>query len=141
MNKLLQCLLLTLLIVTGLTLSGCGPIYTTRYTYEAPRGNNAHMCLMQCNQVRSMCQQMCSMKSSNCKAQAQQLAQQSYEQYATQRQLEHKKVKKTVNDFYDPFSCGNTDNCHCTENYNGCFSACGGQVIAHRVCTAFCNKK
>lgn len=134
--------LFTLLLFVALSgmLLGCGPIYKKEYAYVPPRSSAGKMCLAQCIQGKSNCQQMCQMRNENCRAQARQDAFYQYQEYKHERRREGKEVKKTVNDFDNSFfSCN--ESCDCTSSFNACYAACGGQVLERDVCVAFCNKK
>lgn len=83
------------------------------------------------------------MQNNQCQQQAQQNAEFAYKAYKEKRQAEGKPIKKTVNDFLDPFSCSSNQNApttDCEANFRDCFVSCGGQVIPHTQCVAFCNQ-
>jgi hypothetical protein len=119
-------------------LTACGPIYNTEYTFVPPRSNMGKMCIAQCVQSKSMCQQMCDMRNDNCRAQAKMEAHQDYKMYKHERHKEGKEVKKDIGDFDKSYAC-NT-NCNCEPQFHSCYSACGGQVLEKQVCVAFCDK-
>ena len=52
--------------------------------------------------------------------------------------LKQTAVLKSLSDFADFGACQR--GCGCKINYRQCYSNCGGQVITHRVCVAFCDK-
>lgn len=120
-------------------LSGCGPIYKTEYNYVPPHSNMSKMCVAQCVQAKSHCEQLCELKNQNCVAQARQEAFYEYEIYKHDRKREGKKVKKDIGDFDRSYRCQSS--CDCTPSFNTCYSACGGQVLEKQVCVAFCDKK
>ena len=145
--------LLGLFACLGLT--ACGPMppqYQTTYSYIPPQSNSGRMCLMQCNQMKMMCQQSASMQNmqnnmqnAQCEQIAETNAQLAYEAYKEKRQSEGRKIKKSVNDFLDTSSCNNNyfnnNNAggDCEGNFRDCFVSCGGQVVPHTQCVAFCN--
>lgn len=128
------------LIPVLLLLAACAPIYQTTNSYVAPKGKSGKMCAMQCQQSQMLCQQLCSAQTDNCKNTAQQQALFSYEEYKSEQIQQGKPVNKTVSDFYNDWQCSNLS-CSCSSNYDNCFTACGGQVIPHTRCVAFCDKK
>jgi hypothetical protein len=95
------------------------------------------MCINQCMQTQSMCQQMCQIANQNCQLQAKEQARLDFAAYRKQRNRQHKAIKKDLNDFNRFGSCQNS--CDCLTNYHLCYQNCGGQIIEHKVCTAFCD--
>lgn len=129
-----KCLLLILLVTL---LTGCGPIYRTSYSYAPPTNQNGQMCTMQCLQTKNMCEQMCDMRQDNCDMRARDDARYRYRDYERRRREDRQPVDRSMDSFYYP-SC-NKD-CRCVENYNDCFTLCGGRVLVHKTCQAFCNQ-
>lgn len=130
--------LFLLLILCFTLLTGCGPIYQTSYTYQPPRSQNGKMCVAQCFQTKSYCQQMCQMQDQNCRMQAHQNAYYQFQSYSEEQRSQGKKIDRSIDDFDHSYSeCG--QKCHCTSDFNLCYQNCGGSVFEHKVCTAFCN--
>src|SRR3990167_339271 len=102
-------------------LSGCGPMYETQYKYIPPASNIGKMCTSQCVQSKSMCQQMCEMRKQSCRR--------------GERVRSGKKDDRKF-DYLEP-NCDNIA-CDCTETFNTCYGACGGEVLERQVCVAFC---
>lgn len=125
------------ILLLAMVVTGCGPVYRTSYSYVPPPGMNGRMCIMQCIQAKNMCDQMCEMKHENCKSRRMNEARYYYDDYKQQRLAQGKSVDRSLNSF-NYSSCN--QNCHCVENYNDCYSLCGGQVLVHRQCTAFCKQ-
>lgn len=134
-----QYILGVFLLSSILLLSGCGPIYKTTYSYYPPRSESGRMCAMQCQQTQMMCNQMCEARRDSCRSQAWSSAQYQYEEYKHERRREHKSIDSDVNDFYDTSQCDNIS-CGCSSMYNNCYVTCGGRVVPHTVCVAFCNQ-
>ncbi|OGT38328.1 MAG: hypothetical protein A3F11_06525 [Gammaproteobacteria bacterium RIFCSPHIGHO2_12_FULL_37_14] len=120
-----------------LMLAGCGPMYKTEFSYVAPKANMGKVCATQCIQNQSMCEQMCQMKNQTCRLQAHQEAIYQYDNYRREQERLGKGIKRTVSDFEYTGNCN--EECHCVAVFNGCYSACGGQVIERQVCVAFCD--
>ena len=118
-------------------LVACGPIYKTQYSYVPPRTSMGNMCISQCVQNKSMCEQMCQMKNQTCRLQAHQDALYQYENYRREQERIGKPIKRTVNDFEYTGACNEI--CSCDTTFNACYSACGGQVLERQVCVAFCD--
>jgi hypothetical protein len=121
-------------------LTGCGPIYETHYSYVPPRTPMGNMCVAQCVQGKSMCEQMSQMQHDNCRMQSRQDAMYRYSHYRD-RQIAHgKPIERSMYDFdRGSFGCSSSSS-QCVPNFNMCYQACGGQVMAQQVCTAFCNR-
>lgn len=126
----------TMLMVWAL--SACSPIYQTNYDYEPPSSKMGKVCIAQCIQSKSMCQQMCKMREDNCRVRAHEDAIVQYENYRDQQRRIDGEIKKSVSDFDRGYACSET--CDCTNAFNECYGACGGQVIENKVCVAFCDK-
>ena len=131
------------ILLSLLMLNACGPIYQTTYRYIPPNSELGRVCANQCSQTQQLCVQNCHNQETTCEIQARQQAQIEYQNYVTQHILEKRPIHKDAEDFYDPFMCGNEDSCNnaCGINYRGCFTTCGGQVIPHTRCVAFCDQQ
>lgn len=124
-------------------LSACGPIYETQYSMIPPTTSQGRLCVSQCQQERSLCRQTCSMSEQACRADARSRAAYEYESYVRRQSAEKKPIKKSVSDFENSYGCSsNSCQDRCESNYRDCFGGlCGGQVIANRVCTMFCDQQ
>jgi len=122
----------------ALSLTACGPIYKTVYDFKPPKSTIARMCINQCMQNKTSCEQICALKSQACQFQAKQNAMNEYQIYKLERERDHKSVDKTVYSFDDSWGCN--QNCGCEGNFRACYTTCGGQVTPRQVCTAFCDK-
>lgn len=122
-----------------LCLCACGPIYKTEYTYQPPKSNSGRMCAALCIQSKTNCQLMCSMQEGSCHSRAHERAIMEYEIYKTQQTAAGKGIDRSVDSFYDDWSCNKE--CNCDESFNMCYQTCGGTVNSYQVCTAFCDQK
>lgn len=118
-------------------LISCSPIYQTNYSYLPPKSKSGQMCLSQCQARKESCDKKCAKKLTKCQNQARQTALYNYTAYESSQKVAGQPVQQSLNDFYDDSSC-QTD-CGCGDNYNTCFTSCGGQIIPQTVCVAFCN--
>lgn len=128
------------IIVTTLIMAGCGPLYETSYSFAPPSTSQGKMCVLQCQQSKTLCQRLCTSDNSNCKLRARSDAQFQYEQYVSAQTAARQPVTKTLNDFYNPFQCL-PKSCHCAADYRSCFQLCGGDVTEQRTCVANCGKQ
>ncbi len=134
--------LLTLCLGLLALLSACGPIYDTQYSLIPPTTVEGRQCVGQCQQNRTICRQSCTISQQACLNDARSRAMYEYQAYVSRQAAEKKPIKKSVSDFENSYGCG-TNSCEerCESNYRDCFGGlCGGQVIAQRVCTAFCDE-
>lgn len=120
-------------------LGGCGPVFQTNYSYVPPRSPMSKMCINQCVQNQSICEQMCQMKNQSCRIQAHQDALYQYESYKHEQERLGLPINKSVSSFEYSGQC--EQQCGCTASFNTCYSACGGKVLESRVCVAFCNTR
>jgi hypothetical protein len=135
--------LLSLCLGLVALLSACGPIYETQYSMVPPTTSQGRLCVSQCQQERSLCRQTCSMSEQACRADARSRAAYEYESYVRRQTAEKKPIKKSVSDFEHSYGCSsNSCQDRCEANYRDCFGGlCGGQVIATKVCTMFCDQQ
>lgn len=117
-------------------LAGCGPIYKRNYEHIPPKSQTGKMCHAQCVQTKGACQEACRVDTERCQARAKQDALYEYEQYKHHQRKEGKPIEKDISEFNRGGSCGNS--CNCEPMYNDCFKACGGKIIEHKTCVAFC---
>lgn len=132
-QSLCVCALLSLLFI-----SACAPIYKTQYSYTPPHSKIGVMCVAQCMQTKSLCEQMCQLRNDNCRMQARQEAFIRYEEYKHERIRQGLPVDTDIG-FFDNSAIICQSSCDCVSAFNTCYSACGGTIREHEVCTAFCN--
>lgn len=134
--------LLTLCLGLLALLSACGPIYDTQYSLIPPASVEGRRCVGQCQQNRTICRQSCTISQQACLNDARTRALYEYQAYVSRQTAEKQPIKKSVSDFERTYGCG-TNSCEdrCEANYRDCFGGlCGGQVVAQKVCTAFCDE-
>jgi len=129
----------TLLVAATLLVVGCGPIYETQYQMIPPADPQGRMCAAQCLQTRDYCRENCEMSSRECVDRARRRARHDYDDYVRERRAKNLSLKRDRESFVNTWECG-ASSCQsqCGETYRQCFSICGGQVNAQKVCTAFC---
>ncbi|MBP2228041.1 hypothetical protein J2847_001323 [Azospirillum agricola] len=133
-----------LLLCLGLLalLTACGPIYDTQYSLIPPTSIEGRNCVSQCQQNRSICRQTCTIGQQSCLNEARSRALYEYQAYVERQTAEKKPIKRSISSFENTYACGaNSCEQRCDADYRDCFgSVCGGQVIAQKVCTAFCDQ-
>lgn len=119
----------------------CSPVYKTDYEFIPPLDQMGKICANQCIQTKNMCMQNCSLQEQNCEMRADLEAELEYNRYLREREAEGKPVNRSINSFKSTSSC-NISKCenNCTESHNLCYTNCGGKVIPHTRCTAFCEE-
>jgi hypothetical protein len=126
------------LLVVVLMLTACVPIYETHYSYQPPDNPQEKSCIAQCQENRNVCRSDCHNQQQQCESQAREKAEFRYRMYKTKRQNAGKPLQKSLGDFYHTMGCHRT--CNCQAEYRQCYRACGGKVIKHTHCIAFCDQ-
>ena len=126
--------LLLLALVTA-----CGPVYQTSYEVVPPQSETGRMCANNCLMLKQNCEQTCRIEEAHCTERARLMERNDYLEYVAVQTASGKPVKRsgpTSRRYYD---CSQ-DACYaaCAGNYNICHTNCGGQIIPHTTCTAFC---
>jgi len=134
--------LLTLCLGLLALLSACGPIYDTQYSLIPPASVEGRRCVGQCQQNRTICRQSCTISQQACLNDSRTRALYEYQAYVSRQTAEKQPIKKSVSDFERSYGCSaNSCEDRCEANYRDCFGGlCGGQVVAQKVCTAFCDE-
>ena len=127
--------------VATFSVTACSPIYKTGYNYAPPPSHEGLMCVDHCMGMKTLCEQTCETKQSKCEYDAKKDASDDYDHYVREREYKGREVKKDKYDFDRSSSCSQSS-CQqeCAENYNSCYSSCGGGVSSSKQCTAFCDK-
>ena len=133
-------------------LAACGPpqpYFQTTYQMVPPPSENGRMCANNCLMMQQNCRGSCSIQSQQCsinntlaQQNAHHEAEEEYEDYVRDRQAIGKLIKKKREDFYSaPSNDCSTEACtsQCANDYNMCYTNCGGQIIPHTNCVANCN--
>lgn len=128
------------LFVVLIGLAGCGPMYETTYTYVAPSGAAGKRCVQQCTQSKQLCKRICHKDENACMIRAKKDARGQFRNYKERQQREGLPIEKNLNDFLDNDQCQRRD-CGCEGDYRACFQMCGGELVPHRKCVAFCDKQ
>lgn len=137
MQKMLTQLLgLLTVIAISFTLASCGPIYNTTYSYHPPASLEGRQCVNDCLAQKSHCSIRCQRDYEQCNFAAQDEARHEYNEWQRAHSGDH---SRDPSYFVDNSQCN--QDCGCNSDYNQCYANCGGAVIPHTTCVAFCNKK
>jgi len=128
------------LFALAASLSGCGPQFTTEYEIVPPASDMGRMCANNCLLVKDQCEQNCFAQQQQCQQMSALQDNLEYLTYVAGRQAADKPIKRDRGSF-NSYRCGDNE-ClaRCTQNYNVCHTNCGGRVIPHTYCTAFCDE-
>ena len=114
-------------------LAACGPIYDTEYHYQTPPTSDGKMCASSCVDKMNVCTANCKVEQANCERIKSLEAQNAYLQYVSERQKKGEEIKKSQSD------CENSCEADCENVHRICHTSCGGNIVEHRTCVAFCN--
>lgn len=118
-------------IVFILFLTGCGPIYDTRYHYTPPQDPQGMNCIFQCDNMKMQCEQLEMMRYENCMNRA------KLEQDRCLDNIRRQNREPKKNECPLIHSCSQ-DTERCDVQYRICYQNCGGQVHAEQVCVFNC---
>ncbi len=130
-----QCLNLiipvALMMALLLNLSGCGPIYDTRYYYTPPQDPSAQSCIFQCENMKMQCEQLEMMKAEN----SNQRSRMDQDRCRENIRRQGREPKSSECQYFSTYSA---DTERCESQYRICYQNCGGRVHAEQVCVFNC---
>jgi hypothetical protein len=129
----LVALVLSLLVAA---LTGCGPIYTTRYDYIPPTTESGAYCVAQCERNRLDCRRYEDRKSDRCNQDVR-AAKADYEDCLSRNNRDIMKC----NDRSFGMLCAAPSYSGCDDDYRRCFQYCGGMVNSHQECALNCDAR
>lgn len=138
MKRIFSVFAIISIFAISVLMTGCGPIYETTYSYVPPKSYRGRTCVNQCLSQKGSCRNNCRLLNQSCRLQANAAAEPAYQAYLRSMRRQGKPPVETIADFADYSGC--QSNCGCDVNYRQCYTNCGGKIIPHTVCTAFCNK-
>lgn len=122
------------LLLTGLLLAACGPIYNTEYNYIPPADPESRACIAQCNGNKSQCHANADLRAQNERLRCDVDASIDYERclgHAANDAARAQCVKRSC-------SGGDANYSRCDDEFRICFQSCGGIVQSRQVCTFNC---
>jgi len=131
MNANARLLILPLLL---LLLTGCGPIYETRYDLLPPTDDAGRFCTVECERVKLDCRRLEDRKYQQCNRDRQD-AEADYQRCLDRNKNDSGKCKRLSNKTY----CRAANYEACDADYRRCFQNCGGQVHSRQVCVFNCS--
>lgn len=122
-------------------LSACGPVLTTEFEIVPPPTENGRMCANNCLLMKDNCERACWDQQQSCEQMNQMQSNLDYLAYVATREAQDAPIKRERGSFSGGRYCA-ADSClqRCVQNYNVCHTNCGGRVIPHTRCTAFCEQ-
>lgn len=127
------------LIGTLLIFSACSPVYKTDYRFLTPETDQGKVCANTCLDKLTICRSSCYTKNLECKRIKDLEAENEYLKYINRRQRDKKPIEKDIKDFKNYGSCNTSCNAQCDSTHRICHSNCGGDIVEHTYCTAFCD--
>lgn len=115
-------------------LIGCGPMYKTVYQYQPPRNPIGQVCIAQCSQTKSYCEDAAINRYDRCQRNAE-----FEKQLCDERNL-HLKKENRISCWDNRFQC-HYSSMNCADNYRICYQNCGGHIQSKVICTANCEQK
>ena len=131
--------IITILAAAMLILAGCGPVYTTDYKMVPPDTEEGRYCANNCLMAQRNCTQSCGHEVRQCQENERLRGENKYMRYVREREKAGKEIKRSEDSFINDYHCDDDDCAEsCAEDYRICHTNCGGQVIPHTYCSAFC---
>lgn len=120
-------------------LTACGPVMTTDFQIVPPADGQGRMCANNCLLMKDNCERDCWDQRESCEQLNQIQSNLDYLGYVATRQSEGMPLKRSRSSLGGGRYCS-ADQClqRCVQNYHLCHTNCGGQVIGHTYCSAFC---
>ena len=135
--------ILFLAIMALIVTVSCSPIYKTDYRFTTPPTDVGKMCAVGCVDKMQMCKANCMAQKESCQRVADLKAENAYLKYAEEQRKNKKPIEKDRYDFTRYNSCSSElSSCkkECDSAQRICHSSCGGNIIEHKYCTAFCDE-
>lgn len=131
--------ILPLFIAMALFVAGCGPVYKTDYRFTTPPTDKGKICANNCLDKMNSCTATCGQQKSECKRIKSLEAENAYLRYVNEQQSKSQPIEKSRSHFENFSACDVGCEERCESVHRICHSNCGGNVIEHRYCTAFCD--
>ncbi|NIF17302.1 hypothetical protein [Pantoea sp. Cy-639] len=113
--------MLAVVVLAGLSLTGCGPSYS--YRYSPPPSAHGMNCINSCSVERNHCQQMNRLQENNQRAVYQ--AEMRAYQYC-QNGKSKKEARRSC--YYPSYPYSSGSSYSCGADYDTCYMACGGTI-------------
>lgn len=113
------------------------PQYKTFYNYDPPTTAEGRSCTFQCENTKMSCEQLDQMRVNNC----QQMAEMNYQNCETRADTKYNQCvasgqKYCAKDWCTKQECEASS--QCDNQYQRCYSTCGGKVTSQTRCVANC---
>jgi hypothetical protein len=128
-----------LLVIGLLCLSSCSPVYKTDYRFVTPSSEKGKLCANSCLDKLTLCKSSCYTRKLECQKIKDLEAENEYLKYVHRQQKNKKPIEKEINDFKSYSSCNTSCKSECDSIHRVCHSNCGGDIVEHTYCTAFCD--
>lgn len=125
-----------LLVVAGLMLVSCGPIYQTEYRYTPPADSQGRACVAHCDVGKSQCRITADLRAENRQLRCERESAQDFERCLTTQGADPEKSRCQRRICSE--SSASSDRAVCEDDHRVCFQGCGGVVDSTQVCTFNC---
>jgi len=119
-------------------LGACSPVYTTDYRFTTPPTEKGKICANNCLDKMNACTATCKQQESECRHIESLRSENAYLRYVNERRDNGKEVERSQRSFENYRSCSNDCEKSCAYTHRICHVNCGGDVVEHRYCSAFC---
>jgi hypothetical protein len=121
-------------LLATLTLTACGPVYKTDYTYIPPENATARQCLNQCLGMQSACRARAEDRAARENTACQQNAMVNYSVCLATAKSDAERNRCSSSSY-----CNQQPNLSvCDAEYRQCYQNCGGTVISQERCVSGC---
>ena len=130
------------IILLTLLIQACAspPQYQTFYNYDPPKTSEGRACIFQCENTKMQCEQVDQMRVANC----QDRAELNFQRCSDRAQADYDRCKASGEKYCFTDTC-RKEPCNgsgqCDNQYQRCYSICGGQVTSETRCVANCEIK
>lgn len=125
-----------LLVVAGLLLASCGPMYETQYRYSPPADSEGRACVAHCDVGKTQCRINADLRAENRQLRCEREAAQDFERCLTTQGADPEKSK--CHRRLCSESSASSDRSACEDDHRVCFQGCGGVIDSTQVCTFNC---
>jgi hypothetical protein len=116
-------------------INGCGPIYGTEYRYSPPPEPEARSCVALCRNTQQLCRSTAENRAERETMRCEVEANRDYERCLRAGRRDREALSRC-----HLRTCPThlPHDGHCTEEFNLCYTECGGEVEVERVCQFNC---
>ena len=131
------------ILISLFVLNSCGPVYETQYIYKPSQSNSGVKCIQNCANQKIFCKSEANNNLSVCKMREDNFGLEKYNNYLqdviSRGVTPHSDTNKKT--FTNYSICDSKyESANCSQEFRGCYLACGGQIETNVVCVSNCDK-